>query len=349
MKKASHVQPQYPPRSTFPAGNDIEVRFSRHDDNQHVAVDVWAIKVGEKFFTANLICPYSAPEGALWLIGSIARPNGDHVWGFRDDMRVQAGFTGLIYLVDFENTTCLVFQSKGAEPKVVHAVPLVDLLLEQGPQRPLTEVIARKCGVANLLKLGVHYTSTEQIVMKHLAEQRRQAEEAEREAERQRKLAERKAKIDAMLAREQLTVAANGRQITAIWVVDDEWKILPPKTIVIAGSFHDDGKFYPEETFQVFKERGKEAQKRHPAAVGTDRRLASSAQGLPAPTTTKVVMIDGNPFEVPTFASCDDLERHRTAGLNSGALRGVESSGKFQLFRVTSDKLAPVNAFELLG
>lgn len=337
------------PRSTFPAGNDIEVRFARHDDSQHVAVDVWAIKVGEKLFTANLICPYSAPEDALWLIGSIARPNGDHVWGFRDDVRVQAGFTGLVYPVDFESTTCLVFQSKGADPKVVHAIPLVDLLLKQEPQRPLTEVITRKRGVANLLDLGVHFTSSEQLVVKHLAERRRQAEEAEREAERQRKLAERKAKIDGMLAREQLTVVSNGRQITAIWVDGDEWKILPPKTTVIAGTFHYDGKFYPEETFQVFKERGKEAQKRHRTAVGIDRCLASSAEELPEPNATKVVMIDGNPFEVPTFASRDDLERHRTAGLNSGALRGVENAGEFYLFRVTSDKLAPVDAFELLG
>jgi hypothetical protein len=336
------------PRSAFPTGNDFELRFARRDDNQKTAVDVWAIKFGEKFFTANLIRPYSAPKGARWLIGSIARPNGDPVWGFRDDPRVQDGFTGFVYPVNYKGTTCLVFQSKGADSKVVHAVPLSDLLQTQEPQRPLTEAIDRKRGVANLLKLGVHYTPTEQVVVKHMAEQRRQAEEAEREAERQRKLAERQTKIDAMLIREQLTVVSNGRQVTAIWVVGDEWKILPPKTTVIAGTFHDDGTFYPEETFQVFKERGKEAQKRHRAAVGIDRRLASSAEELPEPTATKVVMLDGNPFEVPTFASRDELERHRTAGLNSGALRGVENGGEFHLFRVTSCRLQPVDAFELL-
>ena len=337
------------PRSTFPAGNDIAVRFARNDDNQHVAVDVWAIKVGEEYFTVNLIRSYTAPEDARWLIGSIARPNGDHVWGFRDDTRVQAGFSGFVYPVDHEGTTCLVFQSKGAEPKVVHVVPLVDLLQKQEPQRPLTEVIDWKRGVANQLSLDVQYTPNEQLVVKHLAEQRRQAAAAEREAQWQRKLAERKAKIDEMLAREQLTVVSNGRQITAIWVVGDEWKVLPPKTIVIAGSFHDDDKFYPEETFQVFKERGKEAQKRHRATVGIDRSLASSGEELPEPTATKVVMLDGTPYEVPTFASRDDLERHRTAGLNSGVLRGVEHGGKFQLYRVTSDKLASVDTFELLG
>lgn len=335
------------PRSTFPVGNDVMVRFVRHDDNQHVAVDVWAIKVGENLFTTNLICSYSAPEDARWLIGSIDRPNGDHVWGFRDDTRVQAGFTGLVYPVDHEDTTFLVFQSKGAEPRVVHAVPLIDLLQKQEPQRPLTEVIARKRGIASLLQVDVQYTSTEQVVVKHLAEQRRQAEEAEREAERQRKLADRKAKIDAMLAREQLTVVSNGRQITAIWVVGDEWKILPPKTTVIAGSIGDDGKFYPEETFQVFKKKGQEAKKRNAASVGTSK--ISAADELPDPIATKVVLVDDTPFEVPTFASRDDLEQHRAAGLNSGALRGVQDGTNFALFKMTSAKMEPVKGFTVLS
>lgn len=335
------------PRSPFPTGKDLVARFVWYEDNQNVAVDVWALKDGEKYFTVNLICPHKAPDDARWLIGSIQKPDGLPVWGYKDDPRVQAGFFGLVYPLEVDDVTYLVFQTKG-EPHVAHAIPLRDLLLPQEPQRPLTEQMTQKCQVAAVLELPVRWTASELVVIKHQAEQRRQAAEAEREQKLQQKRAERQAKVDAIMARQQLTVVSNGRQVTAIWVVDDEWKILPPKTTVIAGYFGGDDKFYPEETFQVFKKKGQEATKRFQASV--DRSTQKTASQLPTPSATKVVLLDGQPYEVPTFKATDELRQHQAAGLNSGALRGVEEApGQFQLFQVTSHELVPMENFQLLN
>ena len=333
------------PRSVFPVGNDVELRFMSYQDNQNVAVDVWAISCGEKYFTANLICPYTAPKDARWLIGSIQCPDGEPVWGYRDDARVLDGFSGLIYPMDYENITYLIYQSKGGKPRVVHAVPLLDFLQKQEPQRPLTDVIKKKRLIAEKLEMEVEYSSAEQIVMKHQIKLMQQTDEAERERKRQQRLAERQRKVSAILARNEITVTANNRKVTAIWVIEDEWKILPPKTVVIAGKIGDDDKFYPEETFEVFKERGKEAQKRHCSPVG----LRSGEKDLPKPIATKVVMVEGDPFEVPTFASRADLLQHQATGLNSGVLRGVIEEGKFSLFRVTKGKLVLQQEFEMLN
>lgn len=339
------------PRSNFSAGNGISVRFCGEDDNNNASVDVWAMKVSEKFFTVNLILPNGAPEGARWLIGSIAlsRKSGDEsVWSFKDDERIKAGFHGLTYTVNHEDTTCLVFQTIGMEPKVAFVVPLLDLLQPQEPQRPMPEVIARKRAVAVNLGLGVQYTPTEELLMKHLAQKAKEEEEKRIAKIRKEKEEKRQELISGMLSRRQVTVIANGRQVTAIWVINDEWKILPPKTQVVWGEIGEDGKFYAREVFQVFKERGKEAQKRHRAEVGTGKLLAK-ATALPEPTSVKVVIVGDVPFEVPTFAVRDELELHQQAGLNSGVLRGVEEGGKFSLFRVSKDKLTPVTDFQVLS
>ncbi len=342
------------PRSDFFVGVDLEVRFKGAADNPKCLVDQWAIKLDGKFYLANLILPVAAPEGARWLIGSIAAaPAGTPVWGYRDDKRVQNGFQGHIFSVALGAETFLVYATKGRSPEVVHVVPLTEILLQHETEVALDVRLALKRQVADLLGYGVAYTATEEILVKHFAERERRAEVECRAREAEARQAARQLKVDEILARKHLRVYAGGKFVEAIYVVDGEWQMLPPRTKVILGVMQD-GKFFPKEAFTVFKgtKRGSAPEKSFVASVGLESSVTDSAASrLPEPVATKVVILDGAPYEVPSFEKIEDLQAHRLAGLNSGSLRGVLHGNELALYRVRKDGIEQVkaDAFMVLG
>lgn len=342
-------------RSDFFVGADLEVRFKGEADNDKCLVDQWAIKLAEgKFFLANLIMPLGAPEGARWLLGSIAAaPAGTPVWAYRDDKRVQAGFEGHVFSTVLDGETFLVYATKGRLPEVVHTVPLRDILARHEVEVSLDVRLARKRAIANELGFGVAYTATESVLVKHFAERDRLAEAERLAQEAEARQAARQAKVDEILARKHLRVYAGGRHVEAIWVVDGEWQMLPPKTKVILGVI-EDGKFFAKETFTVYKgtKRGSAPEKSFVASVGLEpATTTSAATRLPEPIATKVVILEGTPFEVPSFAKVEDLQAHRLAGLNSGAVRGVLTGNGLALYRVRKDGIEAVkaDAFTVIG
>jgi hypothetical protein len=329
-------------RYVFPAGNDIKVSFKHQDDNEKVMVDVWKIDFKGDYFTANLILPQNAPAESDWLLGSIQRPDSTPVWSYKEDSKVRSGFFGRITLTQLEDITYAVYLTKGREPKVVFVVPITDLLQAQAPQRSLEQTLKRKRMVADSLGREVVFTKSERVFIDHQSRKYQEDREIEREQKRQQKIAERQRKIDAILARKKITVPSQGIHIEAIPVTGDEWKILP-HILVVHGTTDQSGQFFPKEIFKVSRQPGK-------GAVKTARRpVTESVERLPSPVKTVVVMVDEEPYEVEVFASQDDLDCHRRAGLNSGALRGVEEADQFQLFRVTKQSLVPVQDFERLG
>ncbi len=342
-----------PARSTFTVGSDVEVRFKGAADNAKCAVDQWAIKLGGKFFLANLILPHAAPDGARWLFGSLATSAGDPVWSYRDDKRVLAGFDGHVFTVVEGEATYLVYATKGKVLRVVHTVPLIDILQQHEVETSLDVSIRRKQKVAEQLGCEPELTPAESVVVHYLAAQARAEEEARRRADAEAREAARQAKVEAILARKHVRVYAGGKSVEAIWVVEGEWQMLPPRTEVILGEIRDDKKFYPMETFTVFKDfkkRGSAPEKSRIAVVGHEPTPAAATR-LPEPTASRVVMLDGKPFAVPSFARVDDIQAHRAAGLNSGVLRGVVEEGGFTLFRVRKDGLEQVAAgtFTVIG
>ncbi len=340
-------------RSKFDVGSDVQVAFKGYADNQNCAVDQWAIKVGTEMFLANLIKPHTAPEGARWLFGSAATLKGAAVWGYKDDVRVRAGFEGHVFVVVHDGETWLVYATKGKYPEVVHVCKLRDILMNRVSEESLMVNITRKRAVANVLNFDVRSTANELIVLKFMADKEREDELAIRTAAAEAREETRKAKVDSILARKNLRVFAAGRFVEAIWVVEGEWQMLPLKTQVILGEMQGE-LFFPKETFTVFKDfkRGSEPKKAHVFAVGIEPSVKKTAAvTLPQPVSTKIVMFEGQPFEIPTFAKVDDLQAHRAAGLNSGVLRGVQTSSGINLFRVRVSGLEQVTAssFQVIG
>ncbi len=341
------------PRSDLKVGADLKVAFKGYADNSKCAVDQWAIKVGEEFFLANLIKPHTAPDYALWLFGSVATPNGKPVWGYKDDVRVMAGFTGHVFCGVHDGESCLVFATAGKQPKVVHVVPLLHILDQHEVEESLLVTITRKRAVATALNYEVQSTASESLLITYFAEQERIAEQKRREAEAAAKAEAKKAKVEAILARKHIRVYSSGRFFEAIYVYEGEWQMLPPRTQVILGEDGDDGLFHPKETFTVFKDtkRGAEPKKSFIFIVGIENEARSMTAELPKPVTTKVVFLDGQPFEVPTFGKTEDLQAHRAAGLNSGVLRGVMTTNGITLFRVRASGLEQVagGSFQVIG
>lgn len=342
------------PRSTFVVGSDLQVAFKGQEDNQKCAVDQWAIKFAGKYFLANLILPHAAPEGALWLLGSIAEYRSSPVWGFKDDKRVKAGFQGRAFPLVMNELTYLVYTTQGAKPRVAHVVPLREILAQHEIEQSLDVALARKREAANLLGYDVDYTTAEAAWNKYQAEQARAEDEARRAEEEERREAERQVKVRAILARKPHRVFAGGQWVEEIPVLEGEWQMLPPKTKVVLVKKREDGLYDAIETFTVFKDfqkKGSEPQKSYVKPVGEAPTASLSAPALPAPVAQKIVIFEGKPFEVPTFGKREDVEAHRKAGLNSGSLRGVITTGGIDLFRVRKDGLEQVaaEAYKLIG
>lgn len=110
------------PRSTFPHGNDCELRFLRRADNQKAYIDVWEIQVRGEVFILQMM--QLKRRGSPWVFGSFSL-NDQPVWNFRGDVRVKAGFRGNVYTQVWDEKTYVIFENYG---KLVHIVPFVAFL-----------------------------------------------------------------------------------------------------------------------------------------------------------------------------------------------------------------------------
>lgn len=117
------------PRAGLEVPEADDVRFFGHQDNEHCAVDVWALELGSTEYRLNLIKSYRIKdfENAYWLIGSI-RQNGRDVWSYQTDSRVCTGFKGIAFTHVHEGKTYVLFVNSGSDARVQHIVPLLHLV-----------------------------------------------------------------------------------------------------------------------------------------------------------------------------------------------------------------------------
>ncbi len=338
-------------RSAFPVGNDVGVKFARVDDNQNVRVDVWGIKAGNALYAANLILPHNAPEGAVWMIGSVINSTRKPIWSYKDDARVAAGFDGRAFPYAFDGLSYIVYLTKTADPQVAYVVPLLQILEQKEPQEPIDETIALKVAVAADLNLTPKFSFAEAAWNQILAAEALEANKAAEQAAYQQRADARLAKIGSILARPLVTVPVSGRSISAIPVTGDEWKMLPNRTVVVQGDIDVNETFEAKETFTVVKSAGKAPSRQSVIKVGEAalQVAASKKVELPKPISEKLVRIKGRGFQVPTFGRIEDLQALRAAGLNGGAYRGIQKpAGVFELFEVHHDGLKQVGASDFM-
>ncbi len=134
-------------RSPFSFGADCSVTFIESFDNAKAYADFFEIEAQRMVFDFQMMKMRHRKEQDPWVFGSFKR-NGILAWSFRGDSRVQNGFSGNIYTMEYRTRTYALYVNHQGVLK--HVVPFVDLLLgkEQAlhpvRERSIIEEIDRK-------------------------------------------------------------------------------------------------------------------------------------------------------------------------------------------------------------
>lgn len=150
------------PRFDLAVAADVRVVFAKRDDNNTFQVDTWGVRVEDtgEVFSMNILGYYDPKPGSVPMFGSAKSAKGP-VWGFKDDVRVKAGFTGQAVIMPHSGTTYVVFRSKGSKAAVHHVVSLCDLLMQQSPSMTPAESGRIKVAIAKALGINAVLTKDE--------------------------------------------------------------------------------------------------------------------------------------------------------------------------------------------
>ncbi len=150
------------PRFDLNVAADVRLAFAKQDDNNTFQVDTWGVRVetSREVFSMNILGYYDPKPGSVPMFGSAKSAKGP-VWGFKDDVRVKAGFTGQAVIMPHSGTTYVVFRSKGAKAAVHHVVPLVDLLTQSKTDMTPAESGRIKVAIAKALGINAMLTTDE--------------------------------------------------------------------------------------------------------------------------------------------------------------------------------------------
>lgn len=113
-------------RSPFSFGADCSVTFIESFDNAKAYADFFEIEAQGMVFDFQMMKMKRRGARDPWVFGSFKR-NGVPAWSFCGDSRVQKGFKGDIYTMEYRTRTYALYMNHYGVLK--HVVPFVDLLL----------------------------------------------------------------------------------------------------------------------------------------------------------------------------------------------------------------------------
>lgn len=330
----------------------------RQEDTDTHEVEIGQITVNDEVLVVHMLRKKGLPFKADFLVSKVT--SGDEksmIWSFSQHRLIFPVNGPAVLALSSDGEIIIAFIRSGRNGPVEEVLSIAERLA--GVPLDIGQVIKLKIDAAAHLDRKYTLTKAEQTLRRHQSAQKREKEEEKRREAFERKRKARMELTARVKKRPKLHVFTNdGQHRQGLPVIDDEWRSLPPGTLVVLVESYDEEERTagePIEAFKVVKENGKAPKKGFPMAVSAEGSTPADGcvrvtTSLPMPVDTILIDLgDSGVFDVAVYLSMEEVRRVRSAGLNGGSYvtarekRGED--GRYEVYSVSKENIDTIGLF----